>query len=97
MNAMKYVAITLNFYFFRGRGVNQDKRQRMVVLVPKFLSLNYSVKLGLEKKKKKRIAVSFEWTFILCFYTLYFGFRFNVNKIFNKLLSEGPFSCFSSI
>ena len=96
MNAMKYVAITLNFDFFRGRGVNQDKRERMVVLVPKFLSLNYSVKLGLEKKKK-RIAVSFEWTFILCFYTLYFGFRFNVNKIFNKLLSEGPFSCFSSI
>ena len=28
---------------------------------------------------------------------LYFGFRFNVNKIFNKILSEGPFSCFSSI
>ena len=51
MNAMKYVAITLNFDFFRGRGVNQDKRERMVVLVPKFLSLNYSVKLGLEKKE----------------------------------------------
>lgn len=55
MNAMKYVAITLNFDFFRGRGVNQDKRERMVVLVPKFLSLNYSVKLGLEKKKKKEL------------------------------------------
>ena len=53
MNAMKYVAITLNFDFFRGRGVNQDKRERMVVLVPKFLSLNYSVKLRLEKKKKE--------------------------------------------
>ena len=54
MNAMKYVANTLNFDFFRGRGVNQDKRERMVVLVPKFLSLNYSVKLGPKKKKKKR-------------------------------------------
>lgn len=94
MNAMKYVAITLNFDFFRGRGVNQDKRERMVVLVPKFLSLNYSVKLGLEKKKKKNCR-----KFRVDIYTLflYFGFRFNVNKIFNKLLSEGPFSCFSSI
>ena len=54
MNAMKYVANTLNFDFFRGRGVNQDKRERMVVLVPKFLSLNYSVKLGPKKKRKKK-------------------------------------------
>ena len=52
MNAMKYVANTLNFDFFRGRGVNQDKRERMVVL--KFLSLNYSVKLGPKTKRKKK-------------------------------------------
>ena len=44
MNTMKHVANTLKLYFFRGRGVNQDKRERMVVLVPKFL--NHSVKLG---------------------------------------------------
>lgn len=58
MNAMKYVANTLNFDFFRGRGVNQDKRERMVVLVPKFLSLNYSVKLGPEKKRKKKTTIT---------------------------------------
>lgn len=70
MNAMKYVAITLNFDFFRGRGVNQDKRERMVVLVPKFLSLNYSVKLGLEKKKKKNCR-----KFRVDIYTLFLYFK----------------------
>ena len=77
MNAMKYVAITLNFDFFRGRGVNQDKRERMVVLVPKFLSLNYSVKLGLEKKKKKKNCRKFRvdiYTLFL-YFTLWFSFQ----------------------
>ena len=37
MNTMKYVADTLNFDFFGGRGVNKDKRERMVALVPKLV------------------------------------------------------------
>ena len=53
MNTMKYVANALNFKFFRGRGVNQDKRERIVVPIPKFLNLNHSVKLGPVKEKKK--------------------------------------------
>ena len=54
MNTMKYVANALNFKFFRGRGVNQDKRERIVVPIPKFLNLNHSVKLGPAKEKKKK-------------------------------------------
>ena len=55
MNTVKYVANALNFKFFRGRGVNQDKRERIVVPIPKFLNLNPSVKLGPAKEKKKKL------------------------------------------
>ena len=57
MNTVKYVANALNFKFFRGRGVNQDKRERIVVPIPKFLNLNPSVKLGPAKEKKKKATI----------------------------------------